>query len=1140
MNSDRWEKVDQLFHAALEVAPDLREAFLKDACAAEPDLYQEVSSLLAYDNTQDSFIEKPAIELAVAQLALEPGHQQEIRTSPPNLGDTPKPFPDVEQDAIPSGRTIGNYKIARKIGAGGMGQVYLAEDLKLQRQVALKLLQTPQQFTEQFVQRFHREARAASALNHPNIVTIYSFDEMEQLNFISMEYIEGETLKDRLAKGPLKIAEVLTIGQQIAAAMSAAHSVGIIHRDLKPGNILLTTAGQVKIVDFGLAKMIQESVLAEAQLSHPTRSARLAIDALSQAGSISGTVPYMSPEQTRGMELDARTDLFSLGCVLYEAATGNRPFQGETSRDIIDEILTRHPPAPSQIQAGIPKSFDRMIRKALAKDKDERYQTAAEMQSELKRLFNRQTLKGILKRIAVPLLVIVLAAAILGLFYHQRQAKRDWARKALPDLEALVMEQRFFEAYDLAQEIKTYLPDEARLAELEPDITDIFSVATDPPGATMYLQRYQKDPDTGKFPKRERLGVSPIDSVKIARGDYVMTLEKSGFATYERTLSSAFQRAETGLWERDKLRYARLVESSNGEYSLQMDSLAPLVVDVKLHPSESVPERMVYVPGGPYWFVSLGQPSSKKFDLDGFWIDQFEVTNQEYQEFVAAGGYQDPKYWPTPMIDFVAAKSDPAKEREPVEVPWEEAMSRFTDQTGLPGPSGWKNQTYPPGEENHPVTGVSWYEASAYAAFRGKSLPTVVQWESAARNGKWTVLWGAYMPWGLTGLNENLNNRANVNSPGTVPVGSYPFGMSIHGCHDMCGNATEWCSNPCSEGFATSGGSFNEGQHLFGAIGRFPGFYRDGTHGFRCVRLTEASSNDQGGMAIPDPVSAEDFQPVSEEMFRQILRHYDYDKKPLEAEILEEVEGQDWRRLKIRYVGAKGQQSEKPLPVKERALAYLWLPKTSLPPYQVIVYKPGGASYQGLTAPQETEVVCGPFLKDGRAVYEIVIEGMRERDLPPDWQGPEPDSVAFRQMAVNDTLDQLIGMDYLAERSEQDIDLDRIGVLALSMGGYDLIPMAVDERLKAICLLSAGMGLRRYIPEADPVNFAPYVRPEKLMIHGRYDEGLPLKTSAEPLFHLLSDPKHMIVVDTGHFPPISVWYPPARDFFDRVLGPVKR
>jgi hypothetical protein len=359
----------------------------------------------------------------------------------------------------------------------------------------------------------------------------------------------------------------------------------------------------------------------------------------------------------------------------------------------------------------------------------------------------------------------------------------------------------------------------------------------------------------------------------------------------------------------------------------------------------------------------------------------------------------------------------------------------------------------------------------------------------------------------------------------------------------MCGNVTEWCLNPRPNGFAALGGSWRDGPHTFAQFGRYPGFYRSDTLGFRCAMTVTPSSNDQGAMPLLNAKSRVNLTPVSQEEYRLIRTHYEYDKKPLEAEVIETVETADWRRLKIRYVGAKAQRTEGFIPLKQRALAYLWLPKNSQPPYQVIFYKPGAASYQGLLAPQETEVVCGPFLKAGRAVYEVVIEGMRERDLPADWKQPDPHTVAYRDMMVYDTLDQRIGLDYLAERSENDIDLEKIACMGLSSGGYDLITMTVEDRFKAIFLLSAGLGIEEgehTIPAADPVNFAPYLRAPKLMIHGRYDEGLPLKTAALPLFKLLSQPKELIVLDTGHFPPISQWYPVAQAFFDRELGPVNR
>jgi pimeloyl-ACP methyl ester carboxylesterase len=255
----------------------------------------------------------------------------------------------------------------------------------------------------------------------------------------------------------------------------------------------------------------------------------------------------------------------------------------------------------------------------------------------------------------------------------------------------------------------------------------------------------------------------------------------------------------------------------------------------------------------------------------------------------------------------------------------------------------------------------------------------------------------------------------------------------------------------------------------------------------------------------------------------------------------EEVETPYWTRTKISYNGAAGQRTDGLVPENKRVLAYLWLPKNAPRPLQVINYKPGGASYAGLTAPQETEVVCGPFILAGRAVFVVVIEGMRERDLPPDWKFPDEGTVAYRDAIVQDTIDQRRGLDYLATRN--DVDMNKIVCMGLSAGGYDLVTMAVEKRFQGFFLLAAGLGLggkkeQKMAAEANPVNFAPYISGPKLMIQGRYDESIPLKTSAEPLFALLTEPKKLIVLETGHFPPLDQWVPPAQKWMDETLGPV--
>jgi len=1144
MNSERWERIEELFHAALELLPEEREAFLKEACDEDPELQREIESLLAFDDPDESFLESPAIQLAARELAAESVPQQEIPTqsmSSPESGNTPAEIA-IDFDDLAPGCIVGNYRILNEIGSGGMGEVYLAEDLKLQRRVALKLLPSALGVASQFVERFRREARTASALNHPHIVTIHSIEEYNGLNFIDMEYVEGETLKEKLIRGPLALPEVLELGRQIAGGMQVAHEAGVIHRDLKPGNLLVTKSGQIKIVDFGLAKMIQESVIADARKSHPEQSSRLAIDALSQAGSISGTIPYMSPEQTRGMELDCRTDLFSLGCVLYEALTGVRPFQGETSRDIIDEILMKEPRPPSQLRREITADIDRIIKQALSKDKTQRYQSAAELDADLSNAIRRRSFRQTLKRLAQAISLVLIVILLSGWWLYARKVKKAWAARQLPEVQRLIWpENNFFAAHDLGEQLAAYIPNDARLQKLRQHYTDVVSIVTDPPGATVYLQRYQKD-ESGRFPPRQRIGVTPLREMMIPRGDYLLTLEKPGYEPFQRTVSSALDRLERGLWESTPLLSAELLQNEAGEYVPNIDWLAPIELEIKLFSKGTVPEKMVYVPGGNYRLIAARSLLNEPVPLDDFWIDSCEVTNREFKEFVDAGGYRKREYWPETFLDQLPQEHGPESVPEPRELTWEQALPRFVDRTGLPGPAGWSQQNYPKGQAEYPVTGVSWYEAAAYAAFRGKQLPTVFQWEKAARDGLFTHLWGDVKPWGLTGLNEDLADRTNIRGDGTVPVGSYPFGMSVYGCYDMCGNAAEWCENQRPHGFSTMGSSWSNGPHHFGQCGQYPGLYRADTIGFRCVQQAAPSERDQGAaIIVPERTPLVDYHPVNEEIYRQIITHYEYDRIPLHEEVLETVETNDWTRIKVRFVGARGQNNSLPVPVESRVPAYLWLPKNAVPPFQVIFYKPGGASYQGLTAPQETEMVCGPFLKSGRAVYEVLLEGMTERPLPLDWKSAEMETVAYRDMVIYDVIDQRIGLDYLIDHHPE-IDKDRLASMSLSMGGYDLPMLAIEERFNAHFLISAGLApgnAKRVIAAANPVNFAPYIRGPKLMIHGRYDEGIPFETMTKPLFDLLSEPKEMHVLETGHFPPFAQWYPIAQDFFDRTLGPVK-
>ena len=351
MKPDRWQKIDEIFHAALQYKPDERKAFIEEACRGDEELRRELESLLAEEREADQFIEQPAMEVVAKDLA------------------------DEQRDALIG--NIGPYKILSLLGAGGMGEVYRAEDSHLKRQVAVKVLASRFVEDRERMKRFQREAHLLASLNHPNIAAIYGLEESNSVRALVMELVEGRTLADRMAAGPIPLDEALPIALQMAEALEYSHEKGVIHRDLKPANVKLTPEGTVKVLDFGLAKALEDGSTSSDLEKSPTLTV-----AATETGMVLGTAAYMAPEQARGLSVDKRADIWSFGVVFYEMLTGKRPYAGATTSDTLAALLKVEPDW-NALPPEVPPRIRRLLRRCLTKDRRERLQAIGEARIEI-------------------------------------------------------------------------------------------------------------------------------------------------------------------------------------------------------------------------------------------------------------------------------------------------------------------------------------------------------------------------------------------------------------------------------------------------------------------------------------------------------------------------------------------------------------------------------------------------------------------------------------------------------------------------------------------------------------------------------------------------------------------------------------
>ncbi|MSU22245.1 MAG: hypothetical protein EXS32_00280 [Opitutus sp.] len=851
-----------------------------DATARVPDKFREVQwTRLRSDDASAAFA---ARMLALLTGAAEPKQTKTHDTpSKPSTAETKtkptvivEPAPTLDWRPAPDVSVPGTkWMLERKLGEGGFGEVWLGRHQTMKEHRVFKFC-----FREDHVRSLKRELTLFRVLKervggHPNIVRLLDVHFDEPPFYVEMDYVEGQSLKvwceQQGGVEKIPLAARLEIVAQIADALHAAHTAGVIHRDVKPGNILIAQSATphaqptAKLSDFGIGQVTSEDALSGVTKSGFTQS--IVVDSSSAR---SGTQLYMAPELAAGVPASVRSDLYSLGVVLFQLVVGDmhRPLTTDWSQSVDDpmlrEDLTRCFASRSEERFA---SAD-LLAQSLRAFESRRAAFATEQAAAAARQRAAQRWR-IFRTAAVAVVVVGLGASLI--WFLQRNSKLRWARQqALPEISRLLQANEISAAFALAIEAEKYLPDDPALTNLWQRLAAKASVETTPAGADVYTKEYRKPNSEWR-----RLGKSPLKDIRVSRVFYRWQIRKEGYETLEQAVGVG------------------------------------AALKFSLDPTGAIPPGMVRVQGTTTSATFTGLPSVQ---LDDYSIDRHEVTNRQFKEFVDRGGYANADYWKQSFV-----KQGKTLTRA-------EAMAEFRDLTGQPGPAKWKNGTFPDGEADHPVTGISWFEAAAYAEFAGKRLPSIYHWRSAS----------------LIAAVESIVPLSNFAGKGLARVGSYQ-GMSACGAFDMAGNAKEWCWNEAGpETRYILGGAWREPDYMFTQADALSPFDRSAVNGFRCIKLLTAGAlpTNVDDALVPVLRNFANEQPVSDEAFRIFRSLYSYDKTALDPRVETSDDSENrWRKERISFNAAYG---------NERMAAIVFLPKKSPSPCQVVIYFPGTSARQ--------------------------------------------------------------------------------------------------------------------------------------------------------------------------------------------------